>query len=208
MLTACSNDSEQADVPPVSQVTSDDTSSQPIELGTAVKDVITTPKAADPKDGDMMTLKWDDLVPPDFQPEKIMAKYQAQIQAAGEGSKEEVALFKKVMDEFNNAGPNTALNGKKVRIPGFVAPLDSDGETVVEFLLVPYFGSCIHSPPPPANQTVMVSPEVGKSVTLNQIYKPVWVIGELQAEEVNTDLAKAGYQIKNARVEGYIQPAN
>ena len=202
MLTACSSDMEQ-----VSQAT-DASESKSIELGTDVKDVITTsPKVVDEKDVAVVTLKWDDLIPADFQPDKILAKYQQEIDATREGSKEERVLFAKVMAEFNSAGPNTNLNGKKVRIPGFVAPLDTDGENVVEFLLVPYYGSCIHSPPPPVNQTVMVSPRIGKSITLSQTNKPVWVVGELQAKEVDTDLAKAGYQIIDARVEGYIKPA-
>ena len=44
-------------------------------------------------------------------------------------------------------------NGKQVKLPGFVVPLEySDKGRVKEFLLVPYFGACIHYPPPPPNQ--------------------------------------------------------
>ena len=112
------------------------------------------------------------------------------------------------MGELNSAGPNLSLKGKKVRIPGFVSPLDTNGEFVGDFLLVPYYRSCIHSPPPPINQTVMVSPGEGKSISLSKISKPVWVVGEIQVDQITTDLATAGYQIRNAQIEAYIQPVN
>ena len=49
------------------------------------------------------------------------------------------------------------LNDKDVRIPGFIVPLEyKESEIVTRFLLVPYFGACIHEPPPPPNQTIYV----------------------------------------------------
>ena len=35
-------------------------------------------------------------------------------------------------------------------------PLDGEREKTREFLLVPYFGACIHAPAPPANQVIHV----------------------------------------------------
>jgi len=217
LLAACSSDQDDLASNPVEAPLEQ----QAIELGTDIKDVI-EPKAASKKapeeapekkdstlaKSDAQELRWDDLVPDDFKPEAITQKYQQEITDAAEGSLEERILFKKIMAELNNAGPNTKLDGKKVRIPGFVSPLDTNGELVGDFLLVPYFGSCIHSPPPPVNQTVMVSPGQGKSIALSQISRPVWVVGELEADQVTTDLATAGYQIKNARIEPYVQPVN
>lgn len=152
---------------------------------------------------DVNKIMWEDLIPEDFQPESIMAKYQEQIDNTPEGAPEERALFDKIMAEFNNAPANEALNGKQVRIPGFVAPLDENEGMVTEFLLVPYFGSCIHSPPPPVNQTILVKPQPGKSITLEQIYEPVWVTGQMKVEFSNTDLAQAGYLIETAELEIY-----
>lgn len=180
-------------------------------LGTAVGDIVGAKKSDDTKKNTVAgydDVDWNDLLPEGYKPEQIMEKYQAEIQATAEGSPEERVLYKKVMAEFNNAGVNDSLNGRKVRIPGFVAPLDTNGDMVGDFLLVPYYGSCIHSPPPPAHQTVMVNPAKDKSVSLNDIYRPVWVVGEIEVDEIDTDLAKAGYQIKNARVEPYVQPAH
>lgn len=165
-------------------------------------------QAADTKssvsgDGSFTKIMWEDLIPEDFQPEAIMAKYQEQIDNTPEGAPEEQALFDKIMAEFNNAPSNETLSGKQVKIPGFVAPLDENEGMVTEFLLVPYFGSCIHSPPPPVNQTILVKPQNGKSITLEQIYEPVWVTGDMKVEMSNTDLAQAGYLIKNAVLEIY-----
>jgi hypothetical protein len=46
---------------------------------------------------------------------------------------------------------NAALVGSSIRMPGYVLPLEFKDRKVVEFLLVPTVGACIHTPPPPAN---------------------------------------------------------
>ena len=48
-----------------------------------------------------------------------------------------------------SAAVNPILDGRMVRIPGFIVPLDEDSEgRVTDFFLVPYVGACIHVPPP------------------------------------------------------------
>jgi hypothetical protein len=211
LLTACGGADDKAQSVAKSDVVKAEPSLEPVQdeiaLGTAVKDVIAEVKKEDSPDG-VQLVEWDDLIPSDFKPDAILARYQSQINIVQEGSKAERELYDKVMGEFNSAGPNLTLDGKKVRIPGFIAPLENNGEMVGDFLLVPYFGSCIHSPPPPINQTVMVNPEIGKSVSLDQTSQPVWVVGELEAGDVATDLATAGYQIRNATVEPYEEDVN
>ena len=65
------------------------------------------------------------------------------------------------------------LDGVRVKLPGFVVPLELDGEgDVKEFLLVPYFGACIHYPPPPANQMVYVSAE--DPFDIEMTWAPIW----------------------------------
>lgn len=176
-------------------------------LGTDIKDMVEKPaesaKADSSTDANITKIMWEDLVPDAYKPETIMAKYQSQVDAIEEGSEEELALFTKIKSEFNNAPTDASLAGKTVKIPGFVSPLDENNGMVGEFLLVPYFGSCIHSPPPPINQTVLVKPQAGKSIAMADIYQPVWVTGEIKVEPVTTDLAQAGYQIENARLERY-----
>ena len=82
---------------------------------------------------------------------------------------------------------NKALNGKPVRIPGYLLPLEFDGDKVTEFLLVPYVGACIHTPPPPPNQIVHVKTE--KAFTTDGgLYTPVWVNGLMKTEQSQSNL--------------------
>jgi hypothetical protein len=92
-----------------------------------------------------------------------------------------------------------ALDGKRVRIGGYVVSLDFDATTVTEFLLVPFVGACIHVPPPPANQIVYVKSEQGFDVS--GTFDPVWVTGTLKVSTAFTGLAEAGYTLVAEKVE-------
>ena len=82
---------------------------------------------------------------------------------------------------------NKALDGKPVRIPGYLLPLEFDGDQVSEFLLVPYVGACIHTPPPPPNQIVHV--KTREAYTLDGgLYTPVWVNGLMKTEQSQSNL--------------------
>lgn len=164
---------------------------------------------------DYSEIEWENLELPGQGLADIMKKYQPQIDAIPEGDPAEDAVLEKMQSELNNAPVNPAMNGKQVKIPGFISPLEVDEAKgmVKEFLLVPYFGACIHVPPPPINQTLLVKPLEGKSIGMERMYEPVWVYGTLTTEQVHTDLAEAGYQLKDARVEIYqdeapAKPAN
>ncbi len=95
------------------------------------------------------------------------------------------------------------LDGKTVRIPGYITPIEIDGENVTEFLLVPYVGACIHVPSPPGNQIVYVSKV--KGLNIEQINDPVWITGKLRAKPLATILADVGYRIDGGKVEPYEQ---
>lgn len=82
---------------------------------------------------------------------------------------------------------NKELNGKPVRIPGYLLPLEFDGDRVSEFLLVPYVGACIHTPPPPPNQIVHVKTEKAYT-TDGGLYAPVWVSGLMKTEQTQSSL--------------------
>ncbi|WP_373054856.1 DUF3299 domain-containing protein [Vibrio salinus] len=98
-------------------------------------------------------------------------------------------------------GVRLDLNGKRVRMPGFVIPLEGDSEVVTEFLLVPYFGACIHVPPPPPNQIVDVRFEHGAPV--KELWQTVYVTGVLKTEMVNHDLGETAYVIDGMKIESY-----
>jgi hypothetical protein len=93
----------------------------------------------------------------------------------------------------------TGLNGKRVRIGGYVVPLDFEATSIKEFLLVPFVGACIHVPPPPANQIVYVKSD--KGFEIGGQFDPVWVTGTLKTETAFTGLADAGYTIDADSVE-------
>jgi len=82
---------------------------------------------------------------------------------------------------------NEDLNGKSVRIPGYLLPLEFDGDKVTEFFLVPYVGACIHTPPPPPNQIVHVKIEEAYT-TDGGLYTPVWVNGLMKTEQSQSSL--------------------
>ena len=83
---------------------------------------------------------------------------------------------------------NAGLNGKNIRIPGYLLPLEFEDKKVIEFLLVPWVGACIHTPPPPANQIVHVKLNKGFDIG-DDIYMPVWVNGMIKTEKNNPELS-------------------
>lgn len=96
----------------------------------------------------------------------------------------------------------TELNGKIVRIPGFMVPLEDFAEEVTEFLLVPYFGACIHTPPPPPNQMVYVPMEGSRKTTL-EYWNPVWIEGRLLIREMDSPYGAVSYQLVGQKITLY-----
>jgi hypothetical protein len=87
-----------------------------------------------------------------------------------------------------------ALDGKSILLGGYPVPLESDAEgRSTLFFLVPYPGACIHVPPPPPNQIVLV--RYPRGLTLEDIYQPLWVSGRLEVESVSNELADAAYAL-------------
>lgn len=94
------------------------------------------------------------------------------------------------------------FNGQKIRIPGFVVPIEFDDDQVVtEFFLVPYYGACIHLPPPPPNQLILM--QSAKGVKMDTIYDPFWVEGTLYSEVKTNDIATSAYRMTVDRIEPY-----
>ena len=95
------------------------------------------------------------------------------------------------------------LNNKKIRIPGFIVPVDfDDTQVVTRFLLVPYFGACIHEPAPPPNQTIYAEFEPG--YTLESLWDPFWIEGTLLTTRVEEDLATASYTLRADKIEPFV----
>jgi uncharacterized protein len=111
--------------------------------------------------------------------------------------------------EENNSQLVVGLDGKDVKIPGYALPTEFVGDRVVEFLLVPYYGACVHTPAPPANQMVHVRLEEG--FTSEGLFMPVWVTGQISTAMTTQAVSlsdgeldvEAGYQIKATDVAPY-----
>ena len=95
-----------------------------------------------------------------------------------------------------------ALAGKLVKIPGFTVPLEDWASSATEFLLVPYVGACIHTPPPPPNQLVYIEMDEGKRAKLDG-WNPVWVEGVLEIKMANSVYGNVGFTITGQRVYPY-----
>ena len=73
-----------------------------------------------------------------------------------------------------------SLDGKPIRMPGYLLPLDFSPDGQNDFLLVPYLGACIHVPPPPPNQIVFV--QTTEPFVVRELYTPVWVTGQMSTK--------------------------
>ena len=132
---------------------------------------------------------WEDLIPQGH------VQIDTQAQANHEGSEQNW-----VQPDLD-APVVKALDGQSVSLPGFVVPLEGDSELITEFLLVPYFGACIHVPPPPSNQIVFV--KFAKPVPIDNLYDAVWVTGKLTTQRWSGDIASVSYTLTGENVEPY-----
>ena len=151
--------------------------------------------AAEPKE-----LTWSEMIPPDAPPE---APDMTPLHDLSQMGSMEAAPAAK--QDLPNAPVVPALDGQLIRLPGYIVPLEvsEDGRTT-DFLLVPYFGACIHVPPPPSNQIVHVTSKEG--VKLDELYQPYWIVGALQVKASTSELADAGYQMDAQRIVVYELP--
>lgn len=158
-----------------------------------------------------LVLGWEDLVPKPFTGKRMKIKKKSKTLGMPTAedfqvTKDELEAFMGDIEFMKDMQPRGArlvgkLNGKKVRIPGYVTPVGFDGEDVTQFLLVPFLGACIHVPPPPANQIVYVKKAEG--LKIEQVWEPVWITGIIETKSVSTVLADVGYSIAQGTVEPY-----
>ncbi|MGY1488574.1 DUF3299 domain-containing protein [Methylobacillus pratensis] len=154
------------------------------------------------------TLDWDDMMPADWDPMKSLKGLD--LDKLDDADPRAIKALEQMHSAWNDAPIVQKLDKQHVQIPGFVVPLDMNGTQVREFLLVPYFGACIHVPPPPSNQVIhIVLPKPlpkDQQKTLNQAaqqYGPVSVSGLMETVSSNTAMGFAGYRIKAERLMPY-----
>ena len=148
--------------------------------------------------GNWRTLTWEELVPKDWDPTGGLK--DKQVGLIREGSTAELALMRELREIWDRAPTRPELGGQRVRLPGYVVPLEQADGKLSEFLLVPYFGACIHSPPPPANQIVHVAVKTPVAARTMDV---VWVAGTLSTERRDSVMGVSGYGLAAERVEAY-----
>ena len=151
----------------------------------------------------ILELKWEDMIPADFHPERLLSSED--FMSLDDNDPRAKKIMEAYQAEVENAPTVQELDGRLVKIPGFVVPLETDGQVTSEFLLVPYFGACIHTPPPPGNQIVHVRAVSKETRAARSWYDTVWVIGQLKLEKFVHDIGSSGYTIAAERIEPYTE---
>ena len=153
-------------------------------------------------DAEALALGWEDLVPEGFTPpeDPFETITSEELDKLFDGSPESERELAEIEERMSYAPVAERLDGQLVTLAGYVVPLDFDGQTrLEEFLLVPYFGACIHTPPPPANQIVMATLE--EPVEIDDTYDPVRLRGILRTQPTSSELAETGYRMEVLAVE-------
>lgn len=198
----------------------DDAPAAPDDTAAAVEKVQGSSDAQPPKSSEPVEITWEELMP-QGEEERLAQLYEdfyneldqrmADAAEAAQQSGDSEALVAAItegsandtMDQIGTFNVVSELNGTAIRLPGYVVPFDFSAEAKYsEFLLVPYFGACLHTPPPPPNQIVFVKADPAASIT--NIYDPVWVEGVLKTGEFNSDIGNSAYELTLSKVEAYV----
>jgi hypothetical protein len=140
-----------------------------------------------------------------FEPRTDVAPQQAQAQARVDTTMVDWRMLGALNYETGEMTDTLRkLNGKVVKIPGFIVPLEDYEEEAAEFLLVPYFGACVHTPPPPPNQLVYVVMHDKKKLKVG-LWDAVWMYGTLKIEFIESVYGPASYTLEGLRTAPYGQ---
>ncbi len=146
-------------------------------------------------------VEWDELMPEGWRKKVIleltrMRRYGS-LTDGDPRADEAYARLKKTWDA---APPTKTYIGKPIRIAGYVVPLDAERMQSSEFLLVPYFGACIHSPPPPANQIILIKPPKGSRF---RTMDAIWVEGILTEGKTSSEVGTSTYVLTADKITPY-----
>lgn len=167
------------------------------------------------KEGEALTVMWEDLLPEGSE-EELIREYEAfyamlekryAANATSLADADPYAMIEEgsefdYMPQFGNFDTVEDLDGEYVRIPGYVVPFDFNTKLRQrEFLFVPYMGACIHSPPPPPNQIIFVRTD--PPLRVKDIWAPYWIEGTLKTEKTENELADTAYTMRMSSIEPY-----
>ncbi|MGF1457051.1 MAG: DUF3299 domain-containing protein, partial [Alphaproteobacteria bacterium] len=169
--------------------------------------------SAQPETEKAEILNWNDLLP-EGEVQRIQELYdqyfkdlERRMQGSGSGGMGPLASIAEgsaadTMPQLGTFNVVKDLDGKTIRIPGYVVPLTAvEGNEYKEFLLVPYFGACIHTPPPPPNQILYVKAD--PAVAIEALWEPFWVQGVMQTQSHYNETGDAAYTVLLTKLEPY-----
>lgn len=159
------------------------------------------------------TIEWIDLMPQDdldallnppayldeiedgSEQDQLNSQFQLNIPQAGDDRYQQALASTRIMPAFDN---------QRIKIPGFIVPLEfGNNQMVTRFFLVPYFGACIHVPPPPPNQ--IIYGVFDKGVRVNHLHEPFWLTGILKTTLTENDVATSAYTLTVAEISPYTE---
>ncbi len=147
-------------------------------------------------------IRWDDLVPKGWDPTQLLKdKGGGNLAALQDGDPKANALLQQLREVWDNAPTEPELNNTRIKLRGYLLPLEEVAAGHPEFLLVPYYGACVHSPPPPANQIVHVLPKSPAKGFRSM--DAVWITGTLTVGKTDSYMGAAGYRIEAQSVLPY-----
>lgn len=141
--------------------------------------------------GAPLEITWEDLLPPGVPYSRII----------GEGEMDASNDVWRPTYDTNATRLNPRLDGAYIKMPGYIIPIALSTAGVTSFVLVPYVGACIHTPPPPPNQLVFVTTEIPWPST--DLWEAVWVTGQMRHDIKSTEVAQTGYVLTADEMEVY-----
>lgn len=187
----------------------------PFALGLMIFCLFNSPAfaASSPEEESYTTIEWTDLMPADDL--EALLNPPEDLQDIEDGSAEDLisnqiqaAISQASDSRYQQALSSTNIrpeyDKKRIRIPGFIVPLSfGENNSITEFFVVPYFGACIHVPPPPPNQIIFGKyPEGFK---LDALYDAFWIEGTLSTSLVENDMATSAYAIDIHQITDYVE---
>lgn len=144
---------------------------------------------------------WEELMP-EGEEERLAQLYQQQMAMLYSGGPIAEGSAADAMIQIGTFNTVKELNELKIRIPGYTVPFEYGANAEIsEFLLVPYYGACLHAPPPPPNQTVFAMTD--EPVKLRDLAQAVWIEGTMYTQTQESELADAAYTIRVENVYAY-----
>lgn len=169
------------------------------------------PAFADEAEAKFESIEWPQLMPAEdldalMNPPDIISQIADGSEADSISSFGQQEMEDETAKRFQEALSSTkvveSFKNRAIKIPGYIVPLETDEEQkVTEFFIVPYFGACLHMPPPPPNQIIFAN--YGEGVVLSNLYDPFWFEGTLQIELNENAMGTSAYRLKLANVEPY-----